>query len=58
MDGGAPSERQSNSRLGATLLLPLAKGQSFKISYSAGVSGNVGSKFNQYDCCGMAVCVV
>jgi hypothetical protein len=44
--GGAPSQRQSNSRLGATLSLPLAKGQSFKVAYSSGVSGNVGSKFN------------
>ena len=46
IDGGPPSERQSNSRLGATVSLPLAKGHSFKIAYSSGVSGNVGSKFN------------
>ena len=44
--GGAPSERQSNSRLGATVSLPLAKKQSVKISYSSGVSGRIGSKFN------------
>ncbi len=44
--GGAPSQRQSNSRLGATASFPLAKGQSFKITYSSGVSGNVGAKFN------------
>jgi Putative MetA-pathway of phenol degradation len=46
VNGGAPSERQSNSRLGATVSLPLAKGQSFKIAYSSGVSGRIGSKFN------------
>ena len=44
--GGAPSERQSNSRLGATVSLPLAKKQSVKISYSSGVSGRIGSKFD------------
>ncbi|HEY6374592.1 MAG TPA: transporter [Edaphobacter sp.] len=43
---GPPSGRQSNSRLGATVSLPLAKRQSFKISYSSGVSGRIGSKFN------------
>lgn len=46
VDGGTPSERQANTRLGGTVSLPLAKGQSFKLSYSSGVSGNVGSKFN------------
>jgi hypothetical protein len=45
VDGGAPSKRQANTRLGATVSFPLAKGHSFKISYSSGVSGNVGSKF-------------
>ena len=46
VDGGTPSERQSNSRLGATISLPLQKQQSLKINYSSGVSGNIGSKFN------------
>ena len=45
VDGGTPSERQANTRLGATISLPLAKNQSFKLLYSSGVSGNVGSKF-------------
>ena len=45
IDGGVPSGRQGNSRLGATASLPLAKGQSFKIAYSSGVSGTVGAKF-------------
>lgn len=46
VNGGAPSERQNNSRLGATFSYPFAKGHSFKFSYSSGVTGNVGSKFN------------
>ena len=46
VEGGTPTERQSNSRLGATASLPLAKGQSIKIAYSSGVSGTIGSKFN------------
>ena len=45
VDNGTPSERQSNSRLGATASFPLAKRQSFKIAYSSGVSGRIGSKF-------------
>ena len=44
-NGGPPSERQENSRLGATLSLPVGKQQSLKISYSSGVSGTIGSKF-------------
>jgi len=43
---GTPSERQANSRLGATFSFPLARGHSFKVSYSSGVTGNIGSKFN------------
>lgn len=46
INAGTPSERQDNSRLGGTLSFPLAKGHSFKLSYSSGVSGNIGSKFN------------
>ena len=46
VNGGSPTERQSNSRLGATVSLPLGKWQSLKIAYSSGVSGNIGSKFN------------
>ncbi len=45
VDSGTPG-RQANSRLGATVSLPLAKGHSFKIAYSDGVSGRVGSKFS------------
>jgi Putative MetA-pathway of phenol degradation len=46
VNGGTPTERQANSRLGATASLPLARGQSLKIAYSSGVSGNVGSQFS------------
>jgi Putative MetA-pathway of phenol degradation len=46
VNGGAPSEREGNSRLGGTVSLPLKKGQSFKVSYSSGVSGRIGSQFN------------
>lgn len=46
VDNGTPSERQANSRLGATVSVPLAKGHSFKVAYSDGVSGRVGSKFS------------
>jgi len=46
VNGGAPSERESNSRLGGTATLPLTKVQSFKLAYSSGVSGRIGSKFN------------
>jgi hypothetical protein len=45
LNGGLPSERQSNSRLGATVSFPLAKQQSLKVSYSSGVSARVGSNF-------------
>ena len=46
VNGGPPTDRQSNSRLGATVSLPLGKMQSLKVAYSSGVSGNIGSKFN------------
>jgi len=46
VNGGTPTPRQSNSRLGATLSLPLAKTQSLKIAYSSGVTGTIGADFN------------
>jgi hypothetical protein len=46
VNGGQPSERQSNSRLGATLSLPLIHNQSLKIAYSSGVTGTIGASFN------------
>ena len=47
VNGGAPTGRQGNTRLGATASVPLWKGQSLKVTYSSGVSGNIGQKFNQ-----------
>jgi hypothetical protein len=47
VNGGPPTGRQGNSRLGVTTSLPLWKGQSLKVTYSSGVSGQVGQKFNQ-----------
>lgn len=46
VNGGPPTQRQSNSRLGATLSLPLTKMQSIKIAYSSGVTGTIGASFN------------
>jgi hypothetical protein len=46
VDHGMAIARQNNSRVGATASFPLAKGQSFKVSYSNGVSGTVGSDFS------------
>ena len=46
LNGGAPTGRQGNSRLGGTVSMPLAKGQSVKVTYSSGVSGRVGAKFD------------
>jgi hypothetical protein len=45
-NGGIPTQRQSNSRLGGTLSLPLTRQQSVKIAYSSGVSGTIGAKFS------------
>jgi hypothetical protein len=44
-NGGPPTERQNNSRLGGTVSLPLTRQQSVKIAYSSGVSGTIGAKF-------------
>jgi hypothetical protein len=46
VDGGAPMAREGNSRLGGTVSLPLQKGQSLKVSYSSGVTGNIGANFS------------
>jgi outer membrane putative beta-barrel porin/alpha-amylase len=45
VDGGAPTEREGNSRIGGTVSLPLMKGQSLKIGYSSGVTGSIGANF-------------
>jgi Putative MetA-pathway of phenol degradation len=45
---GTPTARQGNSRLGGTVSLPLMKGQSLKIGYSSGVTGNIGANFTMF----------
>ena len=47
VNGGQPTGRQGNSRLGATASMPLWKGQSLKVTYSSGVSGTIGQSFDQ-----------
>jgi len=48
VDDGPPSSRQSNTRLGGTFALPLARGQSIKFATSRGVSARTGSDFETY----------
>ena len=45
VEGGAPAEAFSNSRLGATLSLPAGQRQSFKVSYSSGLAVRTGTDF-------------
>lgn len=45
VEGGEPVGAVSNSRLGATLSLPIGQRQSFKVSYSAGVVVRTGTDF-------------
>jgi hypothetical protein len=45
VEGGQPVGAVSNSRLGATLSLPIGTRQSFKISYSGGVVVRTGTDF-------------
>jgi hypothetical protein len=44
-EGGEPSAGVNNSRLGATVSLPLGRFQSFKVAYSSGVSVRTGTDF-------------
>lgn len=46
VDGGEPTERQSNTRIGATLALPAGRSQAIKISYSTGAATRTGTDFN------------
>ncbi|HEX7288484.1 MAG TPA: transporter [Candidatus Angelobacter sp.] len=46
LNGGPAVQRLNNSRLGATLSVPVARSQSVKISYAGGVSARLGSNFN------------
>jgi hypothetical protein len=43
--GGAPTGEMNNTRLGATLSLPLARWQSIKVAYSSGVAVRTGTNF-------------
>jgi hypothetical protein len=45
LNGGPSENRQSNSRLGATVSLPLPARQSIKVAFSSGVSGTIGADF-------------
>jgi len=46
LNGGPGMNRQNNSRLGATVSIPLPARQSVKVAYSSGVSGTIGAKFD------------
>src|SRR5262249_15647921 len=46
--GGPATERQSNTRLGVTVSMPLPDRQSIKFAYSSGVNGTIGSSFNTF----------
>ena len=46
LNDGPPTGRQSNSRAGATLSLPIRKSQSLKITYSRGATVRVGQNFS------------
>lgn len=46
VDGQTKNDRQDNTRIGATLSLPVARQQSFKLSWSKGASVRVGQDFD------------
>jgi hypothetical protein len=46
VDGGAPSEPQSNSRLGLTLALPMSRRHSLKVAWATGFTTRVGGDFD------------
>jgi hypothetical protein len=48
VDGGEPGGGMNNSRLGATMSLPLGRSQSFKIAYSSGVAVRTGTDFRTF----------
>jgi hypothetical protein len=47
IDGGPSRDLQQNTRLGATLALPISRSQSIKLYGSSGVSARTGSNFDQ-----------
>jgi hypothetical protein len=44
-EGGTPSPTMNNSRVGATVSLPVGRFQSFKVAYSGGLSVRTGTNF-------------
>jgi len=44
--GGRYMDRQSNSRIGGTVSIPLPARQSIKVAYSSGVTGTIGASFS------------
>lgn len=48
VDSGPPSMRQSNTRIGATVSIPVTRRQSLKISASTGASTRTGTDFDTY----------
>ncbi len=45
INGKRNDDRQANSRAGVTFAVPVAKGQSLKLTYANGVTARIGSKF-------------
>jgi hypothetical protein len=45
LDGVQKADRQSNSRIGLTMSLPIGKGQSLKLNWSEGASTRIGGDF-------------
>lgn len=45
VNDGPATDRQSNSRIGATVSIPLPARQSIKVAWSSGVSGTIGADF-------------
>jgi hypothetical protein len=46
--GAAPTGAMNNTRMGATLSLPLARSQSIKVAYSSGVAVRTGTNFRTF----------
>jgi len=46
LNGGPAMDGQNNSRLGATVSIPLSARQSIKVAYSSGIYGKIGASFD------------
>ena len=49
VNGAEPVERQQNTRLGATLSLPIARRHSLRVAFSTGARVRLGSDFNTFN---------